>query len=196
MRVDLKIVLFGSQLAGSASCDSDFDVFLSGEEFAARVVPQPLPHDQPEFYSATFDALEHHQAKRAWSLELWNRLGGKAGIQRLQELAAANLLDRHPSVTASKIDLFLHLPASISRAAYGVQLQWNDVHARFDFAYDALRKQLGNSAELQEFANGLLAALPSRQQQAIALEKRLAELSGSAAPETWQQYASLSLIHI
>ena len=72
-----------------------------------------------------------------------------------------------------------------------MQLNWNHVHSRFDFAYDALRKQLGNSAELQEFANGLLAALPSRQQQAIALEKRLAELSGSAAPETWQQYASL-----
>jgi hypothetical protein len=191
MHVDISIILFGSRLTGNARPDSDYDVFLVSEEFAKKVVPQPLPHHLPQFYDPSFGIANHHQAKRAWSLDLWNRLGGNAGIDRFRELAAKNLRDRFPEVTAERVDLFLHLPKSVSRTVYTVRLVWEDVHARFDFAYDALRQYAGASPELEQFANQVLEKYPTRRQQAIELEKRLTELGGASVTDAHLQYKSL-----
>ncbi len=191
MHVDVSIVLFGSRLSGKAGPQSDYDVFLASEEFAANVVPQPLPHDQPRFYESSFGIVNHHQAKRSWSNELWKRLGGDQGIGRFRELAAQDLRNRFPDITPDRVDLFLHIPKPVSSEVYAVRLAWDADLARFDFAYDALRQHLGESPELKVFFEQLSKKSLPRRLQAIEIEKRLTELTGAKANDTYRQYFSL-----
>lgn len=194
LQLDISLIPFGSRKTGTARPDSDYDVLMVSADLARHVVPQPLPHDEPDFYKPTTPVVYHHQKKREWSLELWHRLGGDKAVEKFYHLAAGKLLPEHGQVDPKQVDLFLYVPPEMSQRVWAVRLKWQLYNARVDFASTRLFENIAAFPALRERHQQILRSGVKVREQAVAIELALCEVAGLEDDDEYRRYASLSEI--
>ena len=189
---NVSVRLFGSHKLGRARPDSDIDVMLVENEMVRLLLPRPIPHDEPGFYDPDTPPAYHHQRKREWSHQLWERLGGDAGVARLFDLAAAHIATIVEPFDRDKMQLFLYVPESVSPQLWAIHLAWADYNAHLDFACAMARCHAEEDATLATEVADVMRGDGGNRTKAKAIDDLLRCRVGVGLRDEYRRYRSLT----
>lgn len=189
---DVSIRLFGSHKLGCARPDSDIDVMLVEDDLVELLLPKPIPHDEPGFYAADTPPAYHHQRKREWSRQLWERLGGDDGVAQMADLAARHIATLVDPFERERMQLFLYVPPRVSPELWAIHLAWEDYNAHLDFACAFAEKHAADDPALRDEVAAVLASELGNRRRAEAIEETVRRRVGVGLAQEYRRYRSLT----